>query len=201
MVEINATQLQMRQAQMENKKSQPIMIAYGLSGSGKTRLILSLPDIFDRPSVAIHGHPREYAQMAKAKVFGFERRPLSSDPATLKGVLDDAAIDLLVIDEASQAVASLGDDLPEKIVASGKAALILAQGAGEALDLARLLTARRGGIYAEGIEIEKGCLMGSKEEYGDEINPILFPVIWPNALKAACAELFEKTVMPVDKVT
>ena len=176
-----------------NPKHKPILFAYGPSGSGKTNLILSQPALFNRPGVAIHGHPKEYRDMPFARVFGYERPPVASDPGVFREVLGNPGIDLLVIDEAAQAASSFGQDFPQHIVDSGKAALILVQGISEALDFVRSMTARRDGlvvsIHWKDTDLDKGPLMGGKEETGREVEPIVVPAVQRNAVLALCHTL------------
>lgn len=126
---------------MEKTQPQPIITVYGLSGTGKTRLVLSQPSLFDRPGVAIHGHSGQYGKMEKAQVFGYEQSTFASDPAAFREMLRNPAIRLLVIDQASQAEASFGHDFLLRIASSGKACLALAQSFDEACHLATFLNA------------------------------------------------------------
>jgi len=126
---------------MGKKQPQPVIIVYGSSGSGKTGLVLSQPSLFDRPGVAIHGHPGEYGKMAKSQVFGYERPPVDSDPGAFREMLGNPAIRLLVIDKAGQAETSFGHEFLLRIALSGKACLTLAQSFDEARQLATFLNA------------------------------------------------------------
>ena len=147
-----------------NPKHKPILFAYGPSGSGKTDLILSQPALFNRPGVAIHGHPKEYRDMPSARVFGYERPPVASDPGVFREVLGNPGIDLLVIDEAAQAALSFGEDFLRRMVDSGKAGLILVQDLDEAL------------VYARFTHVRQHV-------------PVLVPAVQRNAVLALCLTL------------
>ncbi|GEM_PF-5732669 len=180
---------------MSDKPKQPIVIVYGLSGTGKTDLVLSQPALFNRPSVAIHGHPKEYRDMPLARVFGYEKPPVASDPGVFRGILGNPDIGLLVIDEAGLAVSSFGEDFPLGVANSGKAGLILAQGVDEALRIVWLLTVRQDSpvisLNRNAMEIGKEGTKDSKEETGSGIEPILVPVVYADAVKALCRELLK----------
>jgi hypothetical protein len=125
---------------MAQPTAQPVIIVYGLSGTGKTRFILSHPAVFDRPDVAIHGHPKEYMDFRQARRFGYEHA-LRSDPSVLEAVLQqEISARIVVLDEIALAKSSFGTDRLIQVAVSGKRILMLAQGFGEAIELAGALT-------------------------------------------------------------
>jgi hypothetical protein len=128
------------QTMNETPKQQPIIFVYGLSGSGKTKLVLSQPALFDRACVAVHGHPEEYGGMALAHVFGHET-PSMSDSSVFSEMLNNPGIKTLVIDDARLAESSFGHEFHLRITNSGKAGLVLVQSFDEARRMATFLNA------------------------------------------------------------
>lgn len=120
---------------MTRTATQPIVIVHGPSGSGKTKFVLSRPDLFDRPDVAIHGHPKEYAGFTRSRRFGFESGPLHSDPAVLRRILSDESLGVVVLDEFALAWAAFGANGFLDMAHSGRRFLVLSQSLEEAISL------------------------------------------------------------------
>jgi hypothetical protein len=187
-----------RSPMIHQPSTQPLVIVYGLSGTGKTRFVLSQSVLFDRPDVAIHGHPKEYAEFRQAHRFGYERGAVGSERKSFDAALADPGIRLLVIDEADQASEAFGRDWARRMAEAGKAGLLLVQTLEEAVETAAGLAARNGRLYWDDIPLESCRRPGTKAAPAREAGVVLMPVGWP-ALAAFCGALWKQHPVLADR--
>jgi hypothetical protein len=118
-----------------------IIFAYGFSDGGKPELVISQPDLFDRASVAVHGHPEQYGGLALAQVFGYEN-PHASEHIRFLDALGSKHIRMLVIDDTDLAESSFGKGFLVHLANTGKTGLVLANSLDDACRLAAFLKTR-----------------------------------------------------------
>lgn len=160
-----------------NATPQPIVIIHGSSGCGKTQFILSQPQLFDRPDVAIHGHPKEYAGFTRSRRFGFESGPLQSDSAALRRILSDESLRVVVLDEFALAWSAFGAGGFVDMANSGKRFLVLSQSLEEAIHLMEVITGSEvgKGFRWNGIPLDGGPFASPRQGTLTESNIGVLP--------------------------